>query len=99
MTEKVQAGDTVQVSVNMRGIARKDGGKLHVGQFWLDDPSVNVEILSRAASLLPREPGTWWLDKFDNVWTVDSDGYLLAIAHEGRDQPIDCAPFRQLVLK
>ena len=99
--EEAQVGDTVRLTITTKGVVRTDqSGRMGVDGWYLDGPDATVEILSRATPPLPNEPGTWWLDKDDDVWRVNFAGNLYPVANSG--QPwvvIHHAPFRQLVLK
>ena len=55
-------------------------------------------VLEYDATPLPSEPGTWWLDRDDEVWAVDKLGQLFYPLHPTRAAD-RYAPFRQLVLK
>jgi len=99
MTEQAQVGDTVRLTIAIEGEVKAFGNSHYVKGWDLAHPFGTVEILSRATPPLPSEPGTFWLDRFNSVWSVDSDNYLYSIADEGRILPEDYAPFRQLVLK
>ena len=48
---------------------------------------------------LPSEPGTVWLDRFDEIWRVAADGELIFVVADGMWLPADRGPFRQLVIK
>ena len=99
MSEQAQVGDTVRLTMAFTRLGKVcvDGEiGLHVDGYRLEGSDRTYEILSRAS--LPSEPGTWWLDKSDDVWRVQSGGRLLCIASLGAD-PSVYAPFRQLVLK
>ena len=98
MTDEAQVGDTARVSFSIKGVVAEREGRLYVGSFWLDDPTINVEVVSRATPPLPSEPETWWLGKFDTVWHVGGNGVLLCSAYRELI-PGNFAPFRQLVLK
>ena len=99
MSEQAQVGDMARVSFSIKGVVAEREGRLFVGSFWLDDPTINVEVVSRATPPLPSEPGTLWLDRDGEVWQVENTGYLCCLANDGRWLPADRAPFRQLVLK
>ena len=100
MSEQAQVGDTVRLTIIIEDVVEKwRGGGLNVGGYDLDRPGRTVEILSRATPPLPSEPGTWWLDKDDDVWGVDIAGDLYPLAGSRLWVVVDCAPFRQLVLK
>ena len=97
MTEQAQVGDTVRLTIVVEGQVNAEFGGLYVRGVGLNAPDRTYEILSRAP--LPSEPGTWWLDRDDDVWRVDPDGDLYALNDDGDWLPAGCAPFRQLVLK
>ena len=98
-----QVGDTVRVTITIirDGLAQEwlDGSGVHVGGWSLDDPRVTVEVLHRATPPLPDEPGTWWIDRNDDVWRVSGEGVVHCVAHRNFADPANHAPFRQLVLK
>ena len=99
MTEQAQVGDTVRLTIAIEGevYAAPDGG-LIVHGWRLNMPNHTVEILSRAIPPLPTEPGTFWLDRQNDMWRVDLHGDLYCV---GMPEAVAAtfAPFRQLVLK
>ena len=98
MSEKAQVGDTVRLT--MDGVVYKgESGRLFVNGWYVNAPDRTVEILSRAIPPLPSEPGTWWLDKDDDVWQVSVQGQLWCLVAPDFRHPANVAPFRQLVLK
>ena len=97
MADDAKVGDTVRPSIE--GVVyRNDSERLFVDGRYVNAPDRTVEVLSRATPPLPNEPGTWWLDKDNDVWRVEPHGDLRCpTAPEARPQGF--APFRQLVLK
>ena len=99
MSEQVQVGDTVRLTITAQGeVSEESGGGLVAGGYFVYAANTTVEILSRATPPLPSEPGTWWLDCNDYMWTTTSTGVLFCPGKPATD-PHNYAPFRQLVLK
>ena len=100
MTEQAQVGDTVRVTFTpIEGEVYKTmGGILCVQGCFISDIDRTYEILSRATPPLPKEPGTWWLDRDDEFWKVSAGGRLFYPMRQDADAE-HYAPFRQLVLK
>jgi hypothetical protein len=100
MSEQAQVGDTVRLTITLEGeVKMSDNGRLNACGLFFDDIILHeVEILSRATPPLPSEPGTWWLDKDENMWQVTRGAVLVCAADYGF-MPERYAPFRQLVLK
>ena len=94
-----QAGDRVRMTMIIVGEVAIIHGSSTVGGFLLDHPGHTVDILSRATSPLPNEPGTWWLDYEDDVWRVDEAGKMVYLGIGPPQTPEGYGPFRQLVLK
>ena len=102
MSEQAQVGDTVRLTMTTTvegAVYERTPGVLAVGGWTLNSPNREVEIMSRAIPPLPSEPGTWWLDRYDNVWHVNCVGEFLSNDYRGTPIPDTFAPFRQLVLK
>ena len=98
MSEQAQVGDTVRLTIEGKVYAGI-GGHPTLAGWWLDLPNRTYKILSRAVPLLPNEPGTWWLDKYDNFWRVNYSGKLICDESPENPNSNAYAPFRQLVLK
>ena len=101
MSEKAQVGDTIRLTImsTYEGVVYEGfSGVPCLEGFACNYPGHTVEILSRAIPPLPNEPGTWWLDREDAVWMVDSKGFLCFGGVRHNNAAL-YAPFRQLVLK
>ena len=98
MSEQAQVGDTVRLTITLEGQVKESFGSLVLDGFVLNRTNHTVKILSRATPPLPSEPGTWWLDREDAVWMVDSKGFLCFGGVRHNNAAL-YAPFRQLVLK
>jgi hypothetical protein len=102
MSEQAQVGDQVRVTITRTHVGLvyrgSDESGLYVGAWSVYGDGHTVEILSRATPPLPSEPGTWWLDKDENMWQVTRGAVLVCAADYGF-MPERYAPFRQLVLK
>ena len=96
MADDAQVGDTVRLTIEGRAY-ESFGEGLMVDGTLLKGTNRTVEVLSRATPPLPSEPGTWWVDKDDDVWKVGSSG--LRRPGYSLQRPELYAPFRQLVLK
>ena len=97
MFEQAQVGDTVRVT--HKGVVTKAGTVLAIDGYLMNSMYSTVEILSRATPPLPSEPGTWWLDKWSQVWWINAAGGMSCISNRIGGLPELYAPFRQLVLK
>ena len=99
MADDAQVGDTVRLTITVEGVVGKWKGEEHVMGYTLAGIDRTVEILSRATPPLPSEPGTMWLDNEDSVWRVGLGGSLNCLDSTLCIDPLEYAPFRQLVLK
>ena len=99
MSDSPQVGDTVRITRITEGVVRRLGAGLAVNGRLLAGPNHTVEVLHRATPPLPDEPGTWWIDRADDVWRVSGEGVLHCVAYRNFADPASYTPFRQLVLK
>ena len=99
-TTPAQVGDTVRLTIVVEGeVCEAMSGALAAGGYFVNTANTTVEILSRATPPLPSEPGTWWLDKWSQVWWINAAGGMSCISNRIAGIPESYAPFRQLVLK
>lgn len=111
MIKKAQQGNTVWLAITnsykriVRKPARHDGKYLRGLNFkGLTPEEINImniinrydpNISSPVTRFLPREPGTFWLDRGNMVWEVDDEGVLSCYGKKWL--PADRAPFTKVM--
>ena len=101
MTEQPQVGDTVRLTVTRTHegkVYKNKQGVLCIENWDQAVPIHTIKILSHATSPTPTGPGTWWLDRALDVWTVSDKGSIDCLVEKPGGLESH-GPFRQLVTK